>query len=34
MEMLPIAIIYNVLRGICFNVVLPAWYVGMQIFGM
>lgn len=34
MEMLPIAIVYNLLRGVAFNVVLPAWYVAMQVFGM
>ena len=34
MDMIPIAIIYNLLRGFAFNIVLPAWYIGMQIFGM
>lgn len=31
--MIATAIVYNVLRGICFNVVLPAWYIAMQIAG-
>ena len=28
------AIVYNLIKGIAFNFVLPVWYVFIQIFGM
>ncbi len=31
--MITTAIIYNIGRGLAFNVVLPLWYVAMQVLG-
>lgn len=32
--MITTAIIYNIGRGLAFNVILPLWYVANQIIGM
>ena len=32
--MITTAIIYNIGRGLCFNVILPLWYVANQILGI
>jgi hypothetical protein len=32
--MLAAAIVYNIGRGLAFNVVIPLWYVATQIIGM
>jgi hypothetical protein len=33
-RMITTAIIYNIGRGLAFNVILPLWYVANQIIGM
>ena len=32
--MITTAIIYNIGRGLAFNVILPLWYVANQIIGI